>query len=126
MAHPVPGLCPVCNEKLSVSKLTCHHCETTIEGNFESCRFCGLTSEQKHFVEVFLKSRGNIKEVERELGISYPTVRGRLDNVLEAMGYRVDQEDRVEVGRQRREILEQLAKGEIAADDAVKLLKALG
>ncbi len=126
MAHPVPGLCPVCGQKLSVSKLTCHHCETTIEGNFESCRFCGLSAEQKHFVEVFLKSRGNIKEVERELGISYPTVRGRLDNVLEAMGYRVEQEDRLETSRQRRDILEQLAKGEIAADDAVKLLKALG
>ncbi|HHW98975.1 MAG TPA: DUF2089 domain-containing protein [Firmicutes bacterium] len=126
MAHPVPGLCPVCGQKLAVSKLTCHHCETTIEGNFESCRFCGLTAEQKHFVEVFLKSRGNIKEVERELGISYPTVRGRLDNVLEAMGYRVEQEDRTEVTRQRRDILEQLSRGEIGADEAVKLLKALG
>jgi len=126
MAHPVPGLCPVCGQKLAVSKLTCHHCETTIEGNFESCRFCGLTAEQKHFVEVFLKSRGNIKEVERELGISYPTVRGRLDNVLEAMGYRVEQEDRSEIARQRRDILEQLSRGEIGADDAVKLLKTLG
>ncbi len=126
MAHPVPGLCPVCGQKLTVSKLTCHHCETTIEGNFESCRFCGLTPEQKHFVEVFLKSRGNIKEVERELGISYPTVRGRLDNVLEAMGYRVEQEDQAEVSRQRRHILEQLANGEIGADEAVKLLKNLG
>ncbi len=126
MAHPVSGLCPVCGQKLAVSKLTCHHCETTIEGNFESCRFCGLTAEQKHFVEVFLKSRGNIKEVERELGISYPTVRGRLDNVLEAMGYRVEQEDRSEIARQRRDILEQLSRGEIGADDAVKLLKTLG
>lgn len=126
MDHPVPGLCPVCGQKLAVSKLTCHHCETTIEGNFESCRFCGLTAEQKHFVEVFLKSRGNIKEVERELGISYPTVRGRLDNVLEAMGYRVEQEDRSEIARQRRDILEQLSRGEIGADDAVKLLKTLG
>ncbi|NLW17475.1 MAG: DUF2089 domain-containing protein, partial [Firmicutes bacterium] len=85
-----------------------------------------LTPEQKHFVEVFLKSRGNIKEVERELGISYPTVRGRLDNVLEAMGYRVEQEDQAEVSRQRRHILEQLANGEIGADEAVKLLKNLG
>jgi len=125
VAHPVPGLCPVCGQKLSVSKLTCHHCETTIEGDFVNCRFCGLTPEQKHFVEVFIKNRGNIKDVERELGISYPTVRGRLDNVLEAMGYRVDEEDRAEVAHRRRAILDQLSKGEIGADDAVKLLKAL-
>lgn len=126
MSHPVPGLCPVCGHKLGVSKLTCHHCETTIEGDFESCRFCGLTADQKSFVEVFLRSRGNIKEVERELGISYPTVRSRLDNVLEAMGYRVDQMDRAEAGQRRKEVLDQLARGEISAEEAVKLLKALG
>jgi hypothetical protein len=126
MSHPVPGICPVCGHKLAVSKLTCHHCETTIAGDFESCRFCGLTAEQKGFVEVFLRSRGNIKEVERELGISYPTVRNRLDNVLEAMGFRVDQVDRTEVAERRKAVLDQLSKGEISAEEAVKLLKALG
>ncbi|MGI6357982.1 MAG: DUF2089 domain-containing protein [Bacillota bacterium] len=125
MSHPYPGLCPVCGHKLAVSKLTCHHCDTTIEGDFESCRFCGLNSEQKHFVEVFLRSRGNIKEVERELGISYPTVRSRLDNVLEAMGFRVDEAERAEVASRRRQVLDQVSKGEISAEDAVKLLKAL-
>lgn len=125
MRHQVPGICPVCGEKLDVTKLTCHHCETTIEGNFENCRFCGLNPEQKNFVEVFIKCRGNIKEVERELGISYPTVRGRLDNVLEAMGYRVDQMDRGEMSNRRKEVLDQLAKGEISAEEAVKALKSL-
>lgn len=125
MPYPVLGLCPVCGQKLTVTELSCHHCETTIRGNFESCRFCNLSPEQKHFVEVFLKSRGNIKEVERELGISYPTVRGRLDNALEAMGYKVDKDDREEAGQRRLEILDRLSRGEIAADEAVKLLQAL-
>lgn len=126
MRKQSPGLCPICGEKLHVTKLACHRCQTTLEGNFEPCRFCGLTNEQKAFLEVFIKSRGNIKEVERELGISYPTVRSRLDNVLEAMGYRVDEaEDREEVASKRREILDALARGEISSDDAVKLLRAL-
>lgn len=126
MSHPVPGICPVCGHKLGVTKLTCHHCQTTIEGDFESCRFCGLTAEQKSFVEVFLRSRGNIKEVERELGISYPTVRSRLDNVLEALGYRVEQQtERAEAAGRRKEVLDQLSRGDISAEDAVKLLKAL-
>lgn len=127
MNYPVPGICPVCGRKLAVSKLSCHYCETTIEGNFESCKFCGLSPEQKYFVEIFLKSRGNIKEVERELGISYPTVRSRLDNVLEAMGYQVEQAqvEQEEMSQQRKEILEKLAQGKITADAAIKQIKAL-
>ena len=125
MAYPVPGLCPICGQKLSVSELTCHHCETTIRGDFTSCRFCNLSAEQKYFVEVFLKSRGNIKEVERELGISYPTVRSRLDNILEAMGYKVEQGGREESSQERRDILERLSRGDISAEDAVRLLKGV-
>ena len=126
MRKQSPGLCPICNEKLHVTKLTCHRCETTLEGNFEPCRFCALTTDQKAFLEVFVKSRGNIKEVERELGISYPTVRSRLDNVLEAMGYKVDEAiEREDLASKRREILDALAKGEITSDDAVKLLRSL-
>lgn len=126
MRKQSPGLCPICGEKLHVTKLSCHRCQTTLEGNFEPCRFCSLTTEQKAFLEVFVKSRGNIKEVERELGISYPTVRSRLDNVLEAMGYRVDDPaEREDVAAKRREILDALARGEISSDDAVKLLRSI-
>ena len=126
MNKQAPGLCPVCGEKFHVSKLTCHRCQTTLSGDFEPCRFCSLNAEQKAFLEVFVKSRGNIKEVERELGISYPTVRSRLENVLEAMGYRVeDNSPREDVAGRRREILEALSRGEISSDDAVKLMKAL-
>lgn len=126
MARQAPGRCPICGEKLYITKLSCKNCHTKLEGDFEPCRFCALNSEQKSFLEVFIKSRGNIKEVERELGISYPTVRSRLDNVLEAMGYRVDDTPvREDVAGRRKEILDALAKGEISSDDAVKLIRAL-
>jgi hypothetical protein len=119
------GRCPVCDEVLDVTRLTCRNCETVIEGRFNTCKFCQLTAEQKSFVEVFIKNRGNIKEVEKELGISYPTVRNRLDTVIGALGYAVDdsEDDAEEAAARRKEIIESLAKGEINADDAVRQLK---
>ena len=74
---------------------------------------------------MFIKNRGNIKEVEKELGISYPTVRNRLDTVIGALGYAVDdsEDDAEEAAARRKEIIESLAKGEINADDAVRQLK---
>ena len=127
MRRQAPGLCPVCGDKMHVTKLSCHRCETKLEGDFEPCRFCSLTHEQKSFLEVFVKNRGNIKEVERELGISYPTVRSRLENALEAMGYRLDTvADREETASKRKEILDALARGELTSEDAVKMLRALG
>ncbi len=125
MRRKALGRCPVCGEGLDVARLTCPSCETSIEGRFETCKFCQLTNEQKDFVEIFIKSRGNIKEVERELGISYPTVRGRLDAVIQALGYPVEREkeDESQAAVKRKNVLDSLAKGEIRPDEAVKLLK---
>lgn len=121
--------CPVCSEELVVTRLRCMHCETSIEGAFEVSRFARLSKEHLEFVEIFLKSRGNIKEVERELGISYPTVRGRLDTVLEALGYRVDpaQVEEVATGKtaRRKEILDALNRGELSSEEAIKQLRTL-
>jgi len=126
MRKPVLGLCPICGDRLFVTRLHCHRCATTIEGNFEPCRFCSLSPEHKAFLEVFVKCRGNIKEVEKELGISYPTVRNRLDGALAAMGFGSDgADDRVETAGRRKEVLDALSRGEISADDAVKLLRNL-
>lgn len=88
------------------------------------CKFCYLNQEQREFVETFVRCRGNIKEVERELGVSYPTVRNRLDAVIMALGYTVEAEEpdtRVDEGR--RKVLESLNKGEISAEDAIKILR---
>lgn len=120
------GRCPVCGERLDVTRLACRNCDTAIEGRFDTCKFCQLTPEHRAFVDVFIKNRGNIKDVEKELGISYPTVRNRLDAVIAALGYRVEESaaEQGDAGVQRKAIVEALARGEISADDAVKQLRA--
>ncbi|MBU5439335.1 DUF2089 domain-containing protein [Tissierella sp. MSJ-40] len=120
MKREVLGKCPVCGDELEVTRLGCHNCYTSIEGSFSLCKFCKLTDEQKNFVEVFIKNRGNIKEIEKELGISYPTVRNKLENVIESLGYS-PKYNVPEVNK--KEILERLNKGEISSEEAVKLLK---
>lgn len=120
MINEVIGSCPICNSELAVTKLECSHCHTRIEGNFGLCKFCKLSHEQKEFVEIFLKSRGNIKEIEKELGISYPTVRGRLDDIIRALGYEAKKEKN---SMNKKEILERLNAGEISSDEALKLLR---
>ena len=74
MHRPI-SRCPVCDGQLEPVKLRCSSCELTVEGRFPAFRLSLLSPEQQQFVEAFLASRGNIKEVEKELRISYPTVR---------------------------------------------------
>lgn len=131
MAYKMPHRCPVCDHEMKISKLTCMHCHTKIEGEFSSCKFCQLPAEQLIFTEAFIKCRGNIKEVEKELGISYPTVRSRLDSVIEALGYGAEKvkvpehemanspEERI----RRQEILEALERGEITAKEATQQMR---
>ncbi|MTI65014.1 MAG: DUF2089 domain-containing protein [Firmicutes bacterium] len=119
MKKEVIGKCPVCDHNLDVTELHCNHCNTTIQSDFDLCKFCKLSNEQKHFIEVFVKNRGNIKEIEKELGISYPTVRNKLENVVQALGYSPKYSPKVN----KKEILEKLSSGEITSDEAVKLLK---
>lgn len=121
MKSEVIGKCPVCGDELYVTKLSCHKCHTHIEGNFMLCKFCKLSNEQKNFVEVFIKSRGNIKEIEKELGISYPTVRGRLEDVIEALGYSPKY---AEPTIDKTEIIRKLSDGEITSEEALKLLRS--
>jgi hypothetical protein len=78
-----------------------------------------LSGEQLHFVEVFLACRGNIKEVEKELGISYPTVRGKLNEVVSSLGYEIKKKNEVD----EKKVVSMLEKGEITAEEAIKLLK---
>ncbi len=104
-----------------MTRLECDSCGTSIEGGFALGRFQALTAEHLQFVETFVRLRGNIKDVEREFGVSYPTARARLDAVIRALGFEVPTEDHG-TGR-RKEILRELAEGKIAADDAVRLLE---
>src|SRR5213594_2420665 len=122
MANPVVARCPICSEQLRVVRLECESCGTRLEGSFSLGRFHALAPEQLEFLEVFIRARGSFKDVERELGISYPTVRSRLDAVIRALGFPSQAEPDREAER-RKEILRELADGRIAADDAAQLLE---
>src|SRR5688572_15446647 len=87
MAHDVISICPVCSSELAVTRLHCRSCGTTLEGDFSVGRFGRLSREQLALLESFLRSRGNLREMERELGISYPTVRSRVEALVRALGF---------------------------------------
>ena len=112
--------CPVCNNELTVARLKCDSCDTVIENNFRLSKFDYLTDEELYFTETFIRCRGNIKEVEKELGISYPTVRSKLDGVIKKFGYEAG-DDRQSA--RREEILKALENGEITAEQAIAQLK---
>lgn len=126
MAREALGKCPICGQNTEVTAICCNDCGTRIEGHFQLCRFCRLTEEQKSFIETFVKCRGNIKEVEKELGISYPTVKNRLEDAANALGYNstaaYSYSEPEDTGR-RREILDQLENGELSVEEALDMLK---
>ena len=145
MVHDVIATCPVCTDELTITRLHCRSCGTALEGEFGVGRFGRLDREQMRLLESFLRSRGNLKEMERELGISYPTVRGRVDALVRALdladGAAVDLPEEpaaasaddvpapapLDSGAEdRRTILERLARREISADEAAAALRAAG
>lgn len=119
IGYKVLTKCPVCNFNLKVTKLKCNSCNTIIENEFELSKFAYLSVEQLEFAEVFLKCRGNIKDVEKAMGISYPTVRSKLDDVILALGYLLNKKPKIS----NKEVLDMLESGEISAEEALKALK---
>jgi hypothetical protein len=143
MVHDVIATCPVCSGELTIARLHCRSCGTALEGEFGVGRFGRLDREQMSLLESFLRSRGNLKEMERELGISYPTVRGRVDALIRSLGLAdgaadadeefgagfddgfTDERAGEDAATERREILERLARKEISAEDAATALRDL-
>ncbi len=122
---PVIGQCPICQDTLHVTRLHCRNCDTSIEGHFTMGRLYYLSSDQLNFVETFLRCEGKIKWVEKEMGLSYPAVRARLTDVIRTMGYEVGTSDDKGVSEETRiEILTELNKGNISADEALGLLRS--
>ena len=145
MPHDVISTCPVCSNELSVTRLHCRSCGTTLEGEFSVGRFGRLTREQLLLLESFLRSRGNLRDMERELSISYPTVRSRVEALVRALGFgpRADSDEAADdlaasaaaagaaapnpdVAAARQAILERLGRHEMTADEAAAAIRSLG
>ena len=117
-----PSNCPVCNHRLATTRLSCPECSTELSGAFTQCEFCVLTDEDRDVLRVFLASRGNMKDLERHLGVSYPTARARFDSLLGKLGI----ERPASPAPSRIELMEQVARGEIDIDEALKRLNSNG
>jgi hypothetical protein len=112
----------VCGDELALTRLSCGACGTELSGAFDSCEFCALTGEDRELLRVFLASRGNMKELERHLGVSYPTARARYDALLGRIGIERPTGPDPEVPEADVEVLESLARGDIDVDDALNRL----
>lgn len=128
--HTVPSKDPVSGKPLYISELACDESGVTIRGRFELPRYCRLDEEQARFLETFLRCRGNISAVEKELGISYPTVRARLDALLQALEITPVKEEEAarrataeSLKAERNRILDQLERGEISPEEAKARLR---
>ncbi len=145
MPHDVISTCPVCASELAVTRLHCRSCGTTLEGDFSVGRFGRLNRDQVAILESFLRARGNLRDMERELGISYPTVRSRVEALVRALGFgprdgedaerAVEDAERTaadaeraaaDIGIARADILGRLSRHEISAEDAAGAIRALG
>jgi hypothetical protein len=120
--YPIPTECPVCHDNLLVTRMLCRNCGTALQGRFVMERLFQLTSEQLHFVEIFVRCEGKLNRVQEELDLSYPTVRSRLDEVIRALGYEVGR-DRGSDDEYRQQVLERLARQEISSEEALQLMQ---
>lgn len=121
--NPMLTVCPVCEHPLSVTRLHCRNCDTSIEGYFETGRMGRLAPEQLAFVETFVRCEGKLIRMERELNLSYPTLRSRLTEVIEQMGFEVGPSEPELSEQERHQILDELAKGELSSEQAMRMLE---
>ena len=123
-AHRAPTDCPVCGDQLAVTRLGCASCGSELAGVFASCDFCSLSAADLEMLQVFLTSRGNMREVEKHLGVSYPTARLRFAQLLGKLGLGDEQE--TAAGLTREQILSEVASGALSPIDAQKLAGRVG
>lgn len=121
--YATPTQCPTCHSRLHVNGLHCDVCDTDVRGHFGTCEFCSLNDDQRGLLRVFLASRGNAKELERHLGVSYPTARARLDDLLAALD--IVPTVSVPPAKQdsRRDVITALAHGDLDVDAALARLE---
>lgn len=110
--------CPVCGGELTISEFKCPNCDVTIRGNFHLDDFAKLSDEQLYFLKIFIKNRGNLSDVQKEIGISYPTAKARLEGVVRAMGF-TEEKPNIDTLK----ILEKIEKGELTPEEAKEILR---
>ncbi|HAV76267.1 MAG TPA: hypothetical protein DCX53_02830 [Anaerolineae bacterium] len=122
--HPAPNRCPVCSSELTVARLHCSSCDTSIEGRFAGGPFGHLNADHVDFIVTFVRNEGKINRMEQDLGLSYPTIRNRLHEVIRALGFEPGKEETVDVSVEKRSaVLEELEAGRISADEAMRILR---
>ncbi len=124
----LPTKCPLCGGEVTVTRIHCRDCDTTLEGRFDTGPFSQLNREQLEFIEVFIRCEGKFTRMEDELDLSYPTIRNRLYEIIRALGYEpggVEEPMRL-TDQERKRILEDLDKGLISAEKAMMLLQEGG
>ncbi len=117
--------CPTCYSSLSVTELSCANCGTVIHGHYDPCPFCQLSPKNLAFMMEFVKNKGNVKEMEREMGVSYWTIRGKLNEVITQLGFENPDLVANDKDNSRREILEKVDQGEITVTEAAEMLAEL-
>ena len=122
MKKSIIGYCPICHDKLVVKTLRCNHCDTEITGDFTLNPFDYLSKEQLDFALVFIKNQGNIKNIEKDLGISYPTVKKNIEELCRALNMKTTVNNDMSLEELREDTKRRLKNGEITFEDAERIL----
>ena len=113
--------CPVCQEKqLRIKKLECSACGVSFEGDFYSSPLLNLSPEHQQFVELFILNSGSLKKMADSMNITYPTVRSRLDAVIEELKQKIENKEDY-----KNEILERVSQGRLTPEKAARIIKSL-
>jgi len=122
--RPAPSRCPICQSEMEVVRLHCSSCDTSLEGRFALGQFSNLSTEQMEFVFTFVRCEGKINRMEQELGLSYPTIRNRLHEVIRTLGFEPGKDETPDVDDVvRSTVIADLEAGNITADQAMRLLR---
>jgi hypothetical protein len=117
---PASNLCPYCSHPMTVSRMTCQQCRISVEAAFPAARLANLPVEHQRFVEIFVLAGGNLKQIAEQAGVSYPTVRSRLDKVIDSLRQQIAATQEV-----RGTILDAVSADQVAADEAARIIKAV-